>query len=403
MTDVRSDRDAELAVLAACLSSPLALTEARKHLIGADFDDPRHETIWDAMLRLARAGKAVDATTVAATVPPHIKPLLVDVVTALALPDNIREYAAIVHAWAVRRRLHSEASEVLRMALNPEVNPVGFAASVVTRFTAVRDSGALEDDMTALTLAELLEQEDDEPDWLIPGLLERRDRLMLTGQEGLGKSYLLRQFAILAAAGVTPWDDRARMKPIRSLVYDCENSWSQVRRKARPLVQWAQSIGADPVPNVMVECTSRIDITRDRDLAKIHRLVDAFQPDLVVIGPVYRLAPRALQTDDEAGPVLAALDTLRDRGIALLIEAHAGHAVGSGGVREMRPRGSSALLGWPEFGLGMRHIGTEGYCDLVEWRGNRDERNWPERLRRADGFRWVPHIENRNWNPRDVA
>jgi RecA-family ATPase len=43
---------------------------------------------------------------------------------------------------------------------------------------------------------------------VIPGLLERRDRLMLTGEEGLGKSYLLRQIAVMAAAGLDPFDHR---------------------------------------------------------------------------------------------------------------------------------------------------------------------------------------------------
>src|SRR5690606_38137665 len=117
------------------------------------------------------------------------------------------------------------------------------------------------------------------------------------------------------------------------------------------------------------------------------------QPDLEVVGPLYRLTPRALQTDDEATPVLAALDTIRERGCAVLTEAHAGHAIGKGGFRDMRPRGSSALMGWPEFGYGLRSIGAEGYCDLVPWRGNREERDWPSRMVRADGFRWKPYGE----------
>ena len=79
---------------------------------------------------------------------------------------------------------------------------------------------------------------------------------------------------------------------------------------------------------------------------------------ILAIGPLSRLVPRALQTDDEAAPVLAALDTIRDRDIALLIEAHAGHTVGKGGQRDLRPRGSSALLGWPGLGVGGGGVGV---------------------------------------------
>jgi replicative DNA helicase len=133
-----------------------------------------------------------------------------------------------------------------------------------------------------------------------------------------------------------------------------------------------------------------MDITADRDLARIHHILDAIEPDMLVIGPLYRLVPRALQTDDEAAPVLTALDTIRARGVALLIEAHAGHGIGRHGVRDLRPRGSSALLGWPEFGFGMRGR-DDGTCDLVPWRGERDEREWPRHLRQHETtMRWIP-------------
>jgi replicative DNA helicase len=248
-------------------------------------------------------------------------------------------------------------------------------------------------------MAELLAETDDEPDWIIPGLLERRDRFMLTGEEGLGKSHFLRQFAVHGAAGLNPLDHNIQIEPLRTCIIDCENTWSQVRRKLRPVRDFAARYGAvDPIHNVMVDCTSRMDITRDKDLSRIHQLLDVQQPDLVVIGPLYRLVPRAIQSDDDAAPILAALDTIRDRGCALLMEAHAGHAIGKGGTRDLRPRGSSALLGWPEFGFGMRGIGAEGYADLVPWRGQREERDWPLRLKRSDGFRWIPHEDLYGYN-----
>lgn len=390
MSDQRSDRAAELALLAACMESKTARQEARRHIVGRDFDAPEHETIWDAMSRLDRHAKAIDPTTLNAVLAgTRAQTVLLELVTTLGLPDNVDEYAAIVRSWSTKRQLEAAARQVLNDAMSPHANPPGFAASVVTKFASIRDSGASFEDITAVTLTELLAETDDEPDWLIPFLLERRDRLMLTGEEGLGKSHLLRQFAVLAAAGLDPFT-MTKIEPIRSTIIDCENTRSQVRRKIRPMVEHAARRGIDPSDRVMVDCTTRMDITRDKDLARIHQLLDAQQPDLVVIGPLYRLVPRAIQTDDEAAPVLAALDTIRDRGCALLMEAHAGHAIGKGGIRDMRPRGSSALLGWPEFGFGMRGIGSEGYADFVPWRGQREERQWPSRLKKADGFRWIP-------------
>lgn len=401
MSEIRSDRGAELALLAACMESKTARDEARRHIGAADFDDPRHEAIFDAMARLDRHSKAVDPTTLNTMLAgTSAQPVLIDVVTTVGVPDHVGNYAEIVRGWSTKRRIEKAARETLQKALNPDAHPAGLAAAVATKFAAIRDSGATDDDFTALMLGELLETQDDEPEWLIPGLFERRDRLMLTGEEGLGKSHLLRQIAVHAACGVHPFDPGTRYEPIRTLIVDCENSWAQVRRKLRPATHWVSYLtgAADPRERMMVDCLSRIDITRDKDLARIHQLLDTWQPDLVVIGPLYRLYPRALQSDDDAAPVLAALDTIRDRGAALLMEAHAGHAIGKGGIRDLRPRGSSALLGWPEFGLGLRGIGSEGYADVIPWRGMREERAWPLRLKKGDGFRWVPHADLYGYN-----
>lgn len=400
MTPARSDRGAELALLAACMESKTARQEARRHLVSHDFDDPRHEAVWDALSRLDRHQKAITPETLAAIVGPEItKAVLVDLVTTIGRPDAVADYAAIIRGWSVKRQIESAARGVLHEALNPNLNAAGFAAAVATRFATIRDSGGAADDITGVTVGELLSQADEAPEWLIPGLLERRDRLMLTGEEGLGKSHLLRQFAIMAAAGLDPLT-ADRIEPVRATIIDCENTWSQVRRRVRSTVEFAAKHGADPSDRVVVDCTSRMDITRDKDISRIHQLLDATQADLVVIGPLYRLVPRALQTDDDTAPVLAALDTIRDRGCALLIEAHAGHAIGKGGVRDLRPRGSSSLLGWPEFGYGLRGIGAEGYADLVQWRGPREEREWPFRLRRTqdNSSRWIPHHDLYGWN-----
>ncbi|AJR18524.1 AAA family ATPase [Pimelobacter simplex] len=390
--DVRSDPQAEHALLAVCMESKTARAKARKAVIGSDFDSLVNERIWDAMGALDRADKDVDFVSVAAMFPagtPEHATVLT-FVGAASIPDHVETYAAIVRSWAIRRNVNRTAREALQASMSETENPALLAGKYAAKFTAIRDSGQTEDDFTAVTLAELLAEKDDEPDWLIPGLLERRDRLLLTGEEGLGKSHLLRQFAVHASAGAHPFDSMVRFKPIRAAIIDCENTKGQVRRKLRGTTDWVQRYVGDPTQNLMVDNLPRIDITRDRDLAKIHHLLDTWAPDLVVIGPLYRLYPKALQTDDDAAPVLAAIDSIRDRGIALLIEAHAGHSAGKEGKRDLRPRGSSALMGWPEFGFGLRSVAA-GYADFVQWRGPREERAWPQRIRKADGSRWLPH------------
>lgn len=233
----------------------------------------------------------------------------------------------------------------------------------------------------------------DQPEWLIPGLLERRDRLVLTGGEGAGKSFFSRQLAISAAAGVHPFHNE-QIEPVRVLAIDAENSEVQWARNARYMTTMARQYGVtDPGKRVLVSAGTRLDLTRQADLDQVHKLMDSHRPDLVYIGPLYKLVPSAINSDDDAAPLIVALDSLRERGVALVMEAHAGHGKALGGERDLRPRGSSALLGWPEFGLGLRPIEDDDtMVAVVHWRGDRDERHWPKHLRRGvpGEMPWMP-------------
>jgi len=257
-----------------------------------------------------------------------------------------------------------------------------------------RSSGAdLGPKLSPKSLGDLLKLEF-EHDWLIPGLLERRDRLVLTGTEGTGKSHLLRQIAISSAAGLHPFKPTQTIKPLRVLVVDAENSEQQWSRGARYVADLSRRCGSgDPMANVTVSAGTRLDFTRKSDVDEVHRLIDTFEPDLLYIGPLYKLVPKEISTDDDAAPLIVALDSLRERGLTMLMEAHAGHSKGSGGDRDLRPRGSSALMGWPEFGMGLRLTDfDDSMVNVVKWRGDREVRDWPSRLRRGlnGEMPWVP-------------
>jgi len=108
---------------------------------------------------------------------------------------------------------------------------------------------------------------------------------------------------------------------------------------------------------------------------------------------LHRLVPRPINNADAAAPLLAGLDTLRARGLAMVMEAHAGHAKTSdGSMRDLRPRGSAALMGWPEFGFGIAmdpKDDSHTLANLIRWRGDRDQRAWPENFRRGGEWPWM--------------
>lgn len=238
--------------------------------------------------------------------------------------------------------------------------------------------------LTPKKLDELLKL-DVKYDWVVEGLLERKDRLIVTGGEGSGKSYLLRQMAVTMASGLHPFNKNKAINPLRVVVVDAENTEQQWARSARYITSIGEKLGrGNPRENVLVSAGTRLDFTKPADVNEVHKLIDLHKPDVLYIGPLYKLVPKEISTDDDAAPLIVALDSLRERGVVLLMEAHAGHAKGIGGERDMRPRGSSALLGWPEFGYGIQQQLNDGdIYKFGRWRGDRDKREWPSYLRRG--------------------
>lgn len=246
-------------------------------------------------------------------------------------------------------------------------------------------------------LWEFLEVDDTAREWVIPGLLERGDRLVWTGFEGLGKSMFIRQLAVTAAAGMDPFSFEY-IEPVRVLLIDCENSERQSRRKFRPLA--AASIKAQrrvPAGNLrLIHRPEGIDLGRPDDRAWLLERVVAHRPDLLMIGPFYRLHAQNINEETAARATVAALDAARVAvDCALVVEAHAGHGE-QGKNRSVRPLGSSLLLRWPEFGYGIapamdpdEHTGRVKLVSVKPWRGDRDDRDWPKTLKWGEHWPWV--------------
>ncbi|WP_326642982.1 AAA family ATPase [Streptosporangium sp. NBC_01755] len=262
-------------------------------------------------------------------------------------------------------------------------------------------------------LWEFLAVEDAEYDWVVPGLLERGDRLVWTGFEGLGKSMAIRQMAVMIAAGLHPfkWTEIPKM---RVLLIDCENSEQQSRRKFRPLADLSIS-SRHRVPDGalrLIHKPAGIDVSRPDDAAWLLERVTAHKPDVLFIGPFYRLHAGNINDESAARHTVGILDMARTAAnCAMVIEAHAGHGE-QGKNRSVRPVGSSLLLRWPEFGFGIApaYEPDPGEpCRTVEvkaWRGARDQRDWPTQLTWGGEGSWpwqiAPdriHTPPKGWEP----
>lgn len=390
---------AERDVIGSAFLNPDLVRALSEEVQPEDFYAPLHENVWRCIVRRWTAQEPITEVLVAQELSEGqsaawARARGVDVVTLFDMRAAVGAsvvsapfHARLVHEAARRRALDAFAARLQQAAASnlPLADLMSLARN---EFDSLKRQASV--DMPTLSLGALLEGTDDY-DWLIPGLLEREDRLMLTGSEGGGKTTFFRQVTILSAAGINPMTFE-QIEPVRIQVIDCENTERQWRRKVRPLALKATAEGAvSPLETMHLSFPGRIDISSEKWLGAVHRLIDENKPDMLAIGPLYKMARSAMNTDDDVAPVLAALDSIRERGIALLIEAHAGHSLsGEGGTRNLRPRGSSALLGWPEMGFGLRLDKDDPNVTIIErWRGDRDERTWPEKIKRGGDWPWT--------------
>ncbi|MDF1705035.1 MAG: AAA family ATPase [Aeromicrobium sp.] len=389
-SEAQAIRAAEMEVLAGCFAAKVTRDKVRAILQREDFDTPRHLDVWDTFHHLDLTGEAVSAASTVAWLGGHdwARELIPELARTVGQAEALTS-ARIVRAASRKRKAGLLLAKYSQRVAGPGFGGDKLIVDLANEATALRDAGVSAEDDTSMTLRALLEMEEEAYDWIVPGLLERGDRFMLTGEEGLGKSMLFRQIGVCIAAGRHPFEEQV-IDPHNVVLFDIENNHQQIRRAmthmTNTIVQ--ERFGnRDPRDHFIIEKSKRVDITDDMVLSRIHALLDRYDPAVLIIGPLYRLTPRNIQTDDEATPVLAALDTIKDRGISLLIEAHAGNS--REGAEGMRPRGSAALRGWPEFGYGMRWGDTPGTATLQAWRGDRDARDWPHEIERGGNLPWT--------------
>jgi signal recognition particle receptor subunit beta len=386
---------AEQRLLGAVIEDPRQFRATEGLVSGADFEDARLGVVFNGVGNMLAMGQPVDPVTVELMFPQwDVRGLPAGVTFewtgAEILTYAVAEYARAVRSDSVRRALRAMTVSVTER-VREGAGPLDVASGVLAELQAVVD-GSSSGLLRTKTLEEILAGSD-AYDWVIPDLLERRDRLILTGAEGAGKTTFVRQLAVLAAAGIHPTTFQP-IDPVKVLVVDAENTERQWRRAVRFTAEQAAKSGTNPAPLINIVAGNRIDITKGSHLSEIHRLVDQHKPDILFIGPLYKLVSKAINNDDDAAPLIVGLDSLRERDLALVMEAHAGKSSGSDGERDLRPRGSSALLGWPEFGMGLRHTDNAKVVQMVRWRGDRDTREgWPKFMKRGYSWPWEPAVE----------
>lgn len=309
------------------------------------------------------------------------------------LPYDADEARKAIHAASLRRGLAEHGTRLVQ-AVDQQPDPevmLEVASELSLTISMLVDDNRLDGDKPLpglRSVAELLSMPEEPREWLIPGLLARRERVILIADEGSGKSVLSRQVGACLAAGVHPFLPAARYEPRRVLLVDLENPPGIVRRN---LAEHVKNVGGlDAIGDRMSiwNWPSGLDVRSPSGRALLTRAVEQTRPDLLLIGPLYKMTePRSGESyEEQAARTSKALDGLRDRyGISLWIEHHS--AKPQDGKRS-NPFGSSLWMRWPEFGLRLDRPSDKEESNtfpLGRFRGDRETRHWPQALVRSAG------------------
>ena len=403
---------AERDLIGAMVMSADARRHGLNHVLASDFYDQWNARVFSAISVLHDKGEGIDTTTILSVLSAERRDQgdndsegddagkLVKTIAEVPSFAHVADYARITVAKAMARRQLALLGKAIN-DLTAGLDPYKIAATV-------RDGlGELDFDYDpttaeAQTIEELLAEVHAAGDtaWLIPGMVERDWRIVILAREGQGKSVLLRQVAIMAAQGVHPLYPAVRMPPIRTLVVDLENSGRTITDTARRVDEHLRrALGSAYVPDrcKFYRRPRGMELRNVTDRARLEREVMTHRPDLVCIGPAYRMFGRrsakgGVESHEEAiEGVQGVLDDLRTRyGFAILIEHHA--PTGS-----LDPYGGQRWLAWPDMGISLQRGKFEVSTRKLLVGRNRIDRvtnDWPDQIHPGDMYPWVGFWEN---------
>jgi replicative DNA helicase len=315
-----------------------------------------------------------------------------DCVQRACLPTQIEQYVSDLASANAKLRL-SGIADGMKYRVEETQTPEEIGKWVVSEVQHVMDTLVGPPVPSNTTTAEVMAWERPVDSWIIENLIASEERVILTATEGLGKSTVLSQIAVAAAAGLHPFTGHVGSAgPQRALHVDLENPRDLAMERWQAVLRTAQ-IRRYPLDWQAVEFqsyTRGIDVASPRDRTLLRRWIEGHQPRVLCIGPLYRMTRSGSLMDEEASrEVQSFLDDLRsDYSLSIVTEAHSPNEQ-QGHARSWRPIGSSVWRRWPEFGFGLvkdkeRSDATRRFIAQVHrWRYDRVRRNWPSWLERA--------------------
>lgn len=281
--------DAERFLLGTLIRDSLAFPP---ELSPADFAEPKHQDIAQALRDLEAQGTQRDEMTVTAylrDVRSTVEPSLVNELT------DIVGFSSYNPAWAVEvrrqsalRSLQSAAAKALEHVAKPGVEPSLIADFLTTEAERIRKRSAEDSPLEPMHL-ETLEafDPDNDPDCVIGNRwLCRGGSMLLVSQSGVGKSSFVLQFVISLCTQRPFFGIRAK-RPLRIAMIQAENDVGDVSQAYQSIVAGMQLV--EPERRMLrdnLHLYRDTTSTGDDFIQRLKELSERHQPDVVVVDPL---------------------------------------------------------------------------------------------------------------------
>jgi replicative DNA helicase len=382
-TTLPHNSDAEKAILGGILTYHDAVADAAADLSPGDFYSTAHGAVWGAFLNLHKNGvKKIDVVTLLEA---SNNVLTVDQLLDYQINSAVfsRKQVELVIKHAAAREMIAESNNIVRDLIDG-ADPYESAVEM-ERFVSRLGTASTAVEQEALTILELSDNAEAIAPVVIPGLCNRDYRTVVVAEEGAGKSLLLRVIAQSTAQGVHPFSHR-NIEPKRTLVVDLENPAQAILDTSMDfeMLMMERSLDYDPERFRIWRKPGGINIRRLADRAALQREIAYHRPELVCIGPIYKMYARTSgeSYEDSADDAMRVLDELRTKyEFALYMEHHAAKGK-SGEGRDLAPMGSQRWMAWPEIGISLYKDKVDPTSfDVKRFRGDRlSGVRWPDRI-----------------------
>lgn len=382
-TTLPHNSDAEKAILGGILTYHEAVADAAADLSPGDFYSTAHGAVWGAFLNLHKNGvKKIDVVTLLEA---SNNVLTVDQLLDYQINSAVfsRKQVELVIKHAAAREMIAESNNIVRDLIDG-ADPYESAVEM-ERFVSRLGTASTAVEQEALTILELSDNAEAIAPVVIPGLCNRDYRTVVVAEEGAGKSLLLRVIAQSTAQGVHPFSHR-NIEPKRTLVVDLENPAQAILDTSMDfeMLMMERSLDYDPERFRIWRKPGGINIRRLADRAALQREIAYHRPELVCIGPIYKMYARTSgeSYEDSADDAMRVLDELRTKyEFALYMEHHAAKGK-SGEGRDLAPMGSQRWMAWPEIGISLYKDKVDPTSfDVKRFRGDRlSGVRWPDRI-----------------------